>query len=571
MIVREFLTSFGIETDDRKLESFDRQIKDVRRNLMRATAAVAGASAAIFGLANSSARAGDEIAKNAREAGVLADTYQALTHGGELFGLEQSAINSGLQAFSRRVGRAARDSGPAVEAFQELGVSVRDANGNLRDNDSVLRDVMDAFNGIEDASTRTTIAQDLFSRSGRRMTSFLAQGSGAIDEFRQELEDHGDLLDTDALDASEAFMDAQTRMKSVMRGLKNELGIGLLPVLTELIEDTREWIIENRELLRMGLTRFLRGLITVLQQLGRFMGAVASGADNVAQALGGWDRTLRLVTALIGTMLGFRLVRWFGTLARAIGAAGGAMAVLRTAMMRIPFVALAVGIAMLIEDIWSWVEGNDSAIGHVLGSWDNFKANWSQLWDDLKNDPAQVWEVVKLMAADAMAAVWDSILWWWDQYTALMGRVEGVFIEGFQAAGEWLGQWLNSVRDAFVETFDRIGDWLRDWAGRIRDGITGIIPNWMRRAFETGTTWIPGIGGDDDSSEPDLSGERRASTGGGGQGGDVNVTIDENVSISVPSGTSQEQARAIDEQARASIRDQFQRELRRAMLAFPED
>lgn len=61
---------------------------------------------------------------------------------------------------------ADKETGKAAEAFAALGISTKDAEGNLRPVDEVLRDVANALNTYADGSNKTAIAQALLGKAG---------------------------------------------------------------------------------------------------------------------------------------------------------------------------------------------------------------------------------------------------------------------------------------------------------------------------------------------------------------------------------------------------------------------
>jgi hypothetical protein len=115
-----------------------------------------------------------------------------------------------------------------------MGIQVRDAQGNLKATDALLKEVSDKFASYADGAEKSALAQELFGRSGARMISFLNSGSQGLDEMRQEAERLGVVIDGDLAKNAEIFNDNLTKMKLALNGMVTTVANSVLPVLVEL-------------------------------------------------------------------------------------------------------------------------------------------------------------------------------------------------------------------------------------------------------------------------------------------------------------------------------------------------
>ena len=60
-----------------------------------------------------------------------------------------------------------------LKAFQELGVSITDASGQLRDRQEVFYEVIDALGRIENVTERDAVAMDIFGRSAQELNPLI--------------------------------------------------------------------------------------------------------------------------------------------------------------------------------------------------------------------------------------------------------------------------------------------------------------------------------------------------------------------------------------------------------------
>lgn len=201
---------------------------------LKSLAVVAAGAVSVGGLALMTKKAIDAagaLADTAFNLGINVEALQELRYAAELSGVAQESFDKSLEKFTRNIGAAAQGSGAAKDAFNILGVSVRDAEGNIRDTESVFRDVSDAMAGIENPTERVRLAFDLFGKQGVAMVNMLVQGSSAIDTMRQRARDLGIVLETDLIrDAEAAGDELDTLGKVVSVNLSRAL-LGLAPII----------------------------------------------------------------------------------------------------------------------------------------------------------------------------------------------------------------------------------------------------------------------------------------------------------------------------------------------------
>ena len=120
-------------------------------------------------------------------------------------------------------------------AYTQLGIAVTDANGNLRDNEEVMFEVLEALSQMEEGSERDILAMELLGKSAKELGPLLQEG--AIDKFQelsQEAHDVGYVMEEDTFNAFQDFDDQMEKFSKSGQAAKNALGTLLLPALSEL-------------------------------------------------------------------------------------------------------------------------------------------------------------------------------------------------------------------------------------------------------------------------------------------------------------------------------------------------
>ena len=165
----------------------------------------------------------DQSAKFADQIGVTTEALSELQYMAELNGV--NGLEMALQRMTRRVSEAATGTGVAVDALDELGLSVQALQGLSPDQQLAL--IADAMQGVSEQSDRVRIAFKLFDSEGVSMVNMLRLGSEGMGELAQEARNLGYSLDRQAAAAIEDANDNLARLGAIATGLQRELAVGL--------------------------------------------------------------------------------------------------------------------------------------------------------------------------------------------------------------------------------------------------------------------------------------------------------------------------------------------------------
>ena len=202
--------------------------------------AAAGAVAAL-GVKSvmSFAAAGDEIHKMALRTGFSTEELSRLR-----FAAEQSGADLGqLEKATRRMAGVILDAdkglSTATDTLDLLGVSLSDLQAMTPEQQFAA--LTTALAGVEDASRRAALAEDLFGRSGAALLPLVAEGADGIAALKAEAEALGVVYSQEAAQSAADFADAQNRVMTALRGVALDIGAKLAPVLVRLMD----WLTEH--------------------------------------------------------------------------------------------------------------------------------------------------------------------------------------------------------------------------------------------------------------------------------------------------------------------------------------
>lgn len=99
------------------------------------------------------------------------------------------------------------------EAFKQLGVSVKDNNGNFKSMDELFWETAEALNSLEDDGTKSAYMLDLFGRSAMNVGEVLRKSSGEITAMRQEAHDLGIVMNEETINYASDMNDTFAVLK----------------------------------------------------------------------------------------------------------------------------------------------------------------------------------------------------------------------------------------------------------------------------------------------------------------------------------------------------------------------
>lgn len=450
MIVRELITRLGFTTDEAKLKRYEAQYKSLKKVAAGAAAAVTAIGAAgafaVKGLINEAS--GLERLKAATQATI--SDLQRMRFLAEQNSVSFEEMGLALRFFARQTGIK-----PTIAALQQVARTLR----TIPEGD------------------RAQWLTKLFGRGGAILGTILEQGPERIAEMVAEFDKMNVALGDEDVAAASKAERAWLKLLTLWRGLRNQIALALLPALESLVgflfsltEAARNWRV-HWERFTDVIRRYEHWLRAAAFAVGLLLAAMVLGRVLAfATAIWAVVRSVSALTALAAVVTGFTAA-WAGLLA-----------VLASTVVIAG--AIAVVFALLMDDIFSWQEGQDSVIGMALGSWEEFLDGIELIVSDIKN-------------------LWGSMIDW------LSMKLEG---------------FVNDIRLAPGALADALPQWAQGLLG-----LSEIAAEF--RGAQPGAPPAPLLA---DGTPPLLA--RPAAAAGGGQ-----VRVQTEINVSVPPGTPEEQ------------------------------
>lgn len=243
------------------------------------TAIGAAAGAAVSAMADMALEAAlyaDDIATLSTQTGVSTESLQAYGYAAELVDVSLETLTGSMAKQIKSMTSAAQGSKNYVAAYEQLGVAITDADGNMRDSEEVYWDIIDALGQMENETERDSLAMTLLGKSAQDLNPLISLGADALGELMQEAEDAGAVLSEDTLNSLLEVSDAMERMKSSTQAAQNNMGTLSADALTE----------------------YYNGAAAVIQDFTKIVQTAANGGDI------GDDLTAGLTESITGMVDG---------------------------------------------------------------------------------------------------------------------------------------------------------------------------------------------------------------------------------------------------------------------------
>lgn len=154
----------------------------------------------------------------------------------QVAGLQLAYGQSGLEQ-TRMVESLAKLTQAAItgnEAFDALGISVRNSDGSFRTTRELLADVAERFQNMEDGTAKTALAMKLFGETGGQLIPLLNGGAEGLQYFDDAATRLGLTISDKTAKEAEKFNDTLDLMTQGAKGVSLQVAAELLPTMNDL-------------------------------------------------------------------------------------------------------------------------------------------------------------------------------------------------------------------------------------------------------------------------------------------------------------------------------------------------
>ena len=370
--IRELLVKLGVDADVDAVEAFEEGIENVTKAVGKLIAVAGVATAAITGLAYSTAAQGDAAAKSAARTGTTAEEYQKLAFAADKSSVSVEMLDVALTKQTAAVNKAIAEGRDYIEVTDGVNIAIKNTDGSLKSQTEIMQDTADAIANASTEQEKLRIAQAVYGEElGAKMLPLLKLGGEGIGDLGQQAVDLGLVLSNETAAASEVFNDSLTDLMAIATGLKNVLGEALIPVITAITEGLRDWYLANKEVIRQNLQVWAERLATAVE----FVAIAFSRLDKIIQDTVGYGPILAAIAAGVAALGAAWAGAQVATIVSGITAAMGTLGVTFSTLLTTvaPFIAAAALVAasltaiyLAVDDLLTYMRGGDSLIGRFI-------------------------------------------------------------------------------------------------------------------------------------------------------------------------------------------------------------
>ena len=178
----------------------------------------------------------DELTTLSKTTGVSTTELQKFQYASKQLDVSVDSLSDGLKEITNKIYDAANGSEETSTLFKKLHVSIKDGRGQLKDANEVFYETIDDLGKIKNETQRDAVAMKLFGESARNLNPLIEMGSQKLRELGIEAENMGVIMSETELNGFVKLQDAMDKFNASSEGLKNSLGLMLLPMLTALFD-----------------------------------------------------------------------------------------------------------------------------------------------------------------------------------------------------------------------------------------------------------------------------------------------------------------------------------------------
>lgn len=356
------------EVGNANLKALSEQFKDVGgkiegvgRSLTGVSAAAAGVVAGLGAAAYKAGQAADDLNTLSKVTGIGTEELQKYGYAADLVDVSVEAIAKSNKKLTKNAYEAANGSKTQAEAFKAIGVSVTDANGNLRDSEAIFQDVITNLGKMTNETERDALAQQLMGKSAAELNPLIEDGGETYKMVADTLKQYDlDFVDQETLDKANQFNDQLDTMKLIgqvaIANVSSQLAGYLAPTLEKVVDLVGRFA--------NWLSELDPAVLTVVGAIASFIAILAPLLIGIGKVATGISSIINLVNLVGGA-----------TTALSLGPMVGIVAA----------IAAVIAIGVLLYKNWDKIKAAAQALGAKIKS----------VWNDIKTATANAWNSIK--------------------------------------------------------------------------------------------------------------------------------------------------------------------------------
>lgn len=452
-------------------------------------APISGAAAAIGGgllkLGYDAITSADDLNTLSQQTGISTDELQKMQYASDLVDVSIEDITGALRKMKTKMD-------PSNQAFKDLGISVTNADGSLRNATDVFYDSLEALSQIENETERDQAAMSLFGKSADSLAGIIDDGGAALQAYGKEAENLGLILDEDTISSLNDTNDAVEKMKATVSATLGQVGADVAEVLGPAVEKVGEWISGITEKLRsltpeqtetiLKIVAVVAAIAPLLMVGGKLIAGIGSLITVIGTIVGvlGGPLTLAIGAIIAVGVLLYKnwdkikevagkvkegVVKAWNTMKTKVSEAATKLKEKATAAFS-SLKEKAVALASLVRE-------------NVSTAWSNLRESTSEKWNAMKSKVSEVASLMKSNVSEKFSALKSDAT---EKFSAIkssigekMSGIASNVSEKWTAIKSSMGEKLASMASTASEKFGAIKSGIEEKLTAAKDFVSGAI------------------------------------------------------------------------------------------------
>ena len=442
---REFgsVSAQQIAAAGQKMVDFGGKVEDAGKKLAPLSGAAGAIGGGLLKLGYDAVQSADDLNTLAKQTGLSTAEIQKMKYASDLVDVSFEDMAGALKKIKPKMTENNK-------AFADLGISVTDANGNLRDVNDVFQESLVALSQIENETERDQVAMSLFGKSADQLAGIIDDGGAALNAYGKEAENLGLILDQDTLDALNETNDTLDKMKANMSGSLAQIGADVASVLAPALEKAAVAIGEVTAKLREMSPEQTE---TILKIVG-VVAAIAPMLIGIGKLTKGIGTVLKLAPKVVS---GIKLI----------------LAVMSPTTLIIAAIGAAVvALGILIYKNWDKIKAWTQAfVASIKAKFADMKANITTTVNNIKSSVTATWTGLKSAVVNAVTALKTGVVNAWNNIkasvintvTTLVSNIKSLFSFNLALPQIQLPSWadIKAKLDDIIQKIKDLFKW--DW------------------------------------------------------------------------------------------------------------
>lgn len=300
-------TNAKIREQKQALQNLEKSLEDTKKYATEVAtefgamgAAAVAAVAALYQFTSKAALWADDLNTLSTVTGISTDELQKFAYASDLIDVSIDTLSGSLTKLMKNMQTASeKTNSTAAKTFKELGISVEDSAGKLRDRQEVFYETISALGKIADETERDVMAMNLFGKSAQELNPLIQGGAETLRQLGDEAERAGLILDETALTQLNDINDKIDILKAKGNAIEKLAATQLTPTIDGLLDVANEFLNEVNEMVQSG------ELEKYAKEIGELIKNAATNLKNVIEWC--W-KYKNVISSLVVAMVAFKTV-----------------------------------------------------------------------------------------------------------------------------------------------------------------------------------------------------------------------------------------------------------------------